>query len=384
MSLRWCSLGLLVALALQCHAVQVIGAVSAAVPTPGGTPLPRFTIDLNTPPAHRWDGVLSTPVGSLVKLGIFFINAQFSSPIVSKQVAQQAQQLVNATVFPPYIDQELQGMAAALGATYQQVKLANLYNELSTVLDTGAQSGSGRPLGAIGCTSIVAQRSNGTVYHARNQDYPSMFANITIDVSFVRGEDALYEATMFAGSVGLSGSAQSSHGWSYSINWRGDTLPGSAYDRALAAARNGAVSAVVAARIAMDAGLKFPAALSNLTSAPLISPIYYTLAGPQSGDGAVVSRNRTGAVDVLQLGRAQDGGAPWFVLQTNDDNWRPPNDDRRAAGLKSMLALGADDVDLAALWTVLSTPPVFASDTLHTELMVPAWGQYVTKLHIGS
>ena len=36
----------------------------------------------------------------------------------------------------------------------------------------------------------------------------------------------------------------------------------------------------------------------------------------------------------------------------------------------------------AALWAVLSAPPEFAEDTLHTDLMVPAWGEYRTRLRV--
>ena len=43
------------------------------------------------------------------------------------------------------------------------------------------------------CTSIVAQRSNGTIYHGRNLDYgiPGL-QNLTIEVDFVSDGQVLY------------------------------------------------------------------------------------------------------------------------------------------------------------------------------------------------
>ncbi len=45
-----------------------------------------------------------------------------------------------------------------------------------------------------------------------------------------------------------------------------------------------------------------------------------------------------------------------------------------------MAEVGVDRIDLDTLWDVLSVPPVFNFHTLHTELMCPAWSQFVTAL----
>ena len=84
--------------------------------------------------------------------------------------------------------------------------------------------------------------------------------------------------------------------------------------------------------------------------------------------------------------RDDSGGAPYFVAVTNTDLWDASictgDADRIANTLKLMRALGAGSVDLAALWTVLSTPPEFADTTLHTDAMVPALGLYETRLRV--
>lgn len=40
--------------------------------------------------------------------------------------------------------------------------------------------------------------------------------------------------------------------------------------------------------------------------------------------------------------------------------------------------VGADRIDLLEMWNVLSTPPTFNANTIHTDLISPAWGEYRT------
>ena len=249
-------------------------------------------------------------------------------------------------------------------------------------------------VGRLGCTSIVAQSSNGTVYHARNQDYPLRFAKTTIEVDFYRGGSRLYTSTIFAGSEDISGSALRAGGWSFSINERKytDTNTPAALERTLAVAAAGGLPAIVVARMAMEkSGAQqlstYASALQYLSSTPLLIPNFFALAGTRSGEGAILTRDpEAGKAEVVALGTAQLGGESWFVAVTNSDITIQPNfsnpDSRIAATLTHMKAVGAANVDLQALWDVLSKPPVFASDTLHTELMLPASGEYTTRLRV--
>ena len=131
----------------------------------------------------------------------------------------------------------------------------------------------------------------------------------------------------------------------------------------------------------------YASALQYLSSTPLLIPNFFALAGTRSGEGAILTRDpEAGKAEVVALGTAQLGGESWFVAVTNSDITIQPNfsnpDSRIAATLTHMKAVGAANVDLQALWDVLSKPPVFASDTLHTELMLPASGEYTTRLRV--
>ena len=54
------------------------------------------------------------------------------------------------------------------------------------------------------CTSIAAQNANGTVYLARNQDYPNMLSPLLYDAIYTRGGKEVYRGTSFVGTVGIA------------------------------------------------------------------------------------------------------------------------------------------------------------------------------------
>ncbi len=92
----------------------------------------------------------------------------------------------------------------------------------------------------------------------------------------------------------------------------------------------------------------FADAVSALSNTPLAAPAYIIVGGTQSGEGAVITRdrystasrcvrpisthrvpptrNREYARDVWYID-VNDGR--WFEVETNDDHWRAPDDDRR-------------------------------------------------------
>ena len=63
-----------------------------------------------------------------------------------------------------------------------------------------------------------------------------------------------------------------------------------------------------------------------------MAPVYLTMAGANPGEGAVVTRDRDGPADVWFLLPPSQ----FYLIETNDDHWLPPTDDRRAAAYQSM------------------------------------------------
>ena len=54
------------------------------------------------------------------------------------------------------------------------------------------------------CTSIVCVTTDGKILHARNQDFPTVLRNDTLNMIYVDADNnTLYEATTFAGYVGV-------------------------------------------------------------------------------------------------------------------------------------------------------------------------------------
>lgn len=55
------------------------------------------------------------------------------------------------------------------------------------------------------CSSIVARMKDGTIIHGRNLDFyhPELLKKVTYNVKFVRGEEYVYDAVMFAGLMGV-------------------------------------------------------------------------------------------------------------------------------------------------------------------------------------
>lgn len=137
----------------------------------------------STPPAHdrRWTGLIKEKHVALVAL-LDIIRPVFKlfAPVASRE-------LVEATIrgMPDEYVREMQGIANVASefanVTLDDVVMANLFYEITGIANTPLFSGDPRS-----CTSMVAQRSNGTVYLARNQDYPPPFTLVMVHAVFTK------------------------------------------------------------------------------------------------------------------------------------------------------------------------------------------------------
>merc|ERR1712217_471642 len=176
--------------------------------------------------------------------------------------------------------------------------------------------------------------------------------------------------------------------WSAEINARSSFKP--TLPEAMEHASKGWFGYPQLLRKGCENGGDFETGLKFLTETPMISGGYFTIAGAAPGEGAILTRNATGTdTDVLRLEDGLPRSKPWFLVQTNYDHWTQPpkSDDRRDNGIKDMEALGTDKVSLDTLWGVMSdeakgsgTRGVYNAATIHTELIIPATGEYHTYL----
>lgn len=333
---------------------------SAAVAPPSTWVAPRFTIDLDQPPEQRWTEVMIKYVDSF-KATLAVVKSSLSSKVLDL-LALVGSKMDDS--FPYPYNRELVGVANATGASIADVVLLNVLYEI-TAYDQGEGDG------YKACTSIVAESGNETIIHGRNLDYSmgTLLPNLTITVDFQKGGKTIYTGTTFAGYIGML-TGQKPHAFTVSMNERDK---GKIWMNGLEALING-MSAVTSIRI-RDAlaseDFSYEKALAFLSDKPLIAPCYIIVGGTKPSEGAVITRDRSGAASTMKID-TQSGN--WFVLETNYDHWTtpPPEDDRRDPGIKYMNEMGKENATEAGLFHVLSTEPVLNMQTTYTVVMSAA------------
>ena len=361
-----------------------VGLAKAASPFDHfGKPVETFVVDLDKPPEDRWTELIKRKRADLHLL------LHFLRPMFMKHAALFTEEIVHAvneSMSQEYV-RELEGIARAGEATYFDALMANLFYEISGIVKM--------PLDlSRSCTSIVAQRSNGTVYFARNQDYPPPFTLVMVHAVFKRNNKTVYEGTTFAGTIGLS-TGYVPHGFGVSINARSNGLHNTTQlilDAVKAAKRGASIFPIFTRQVIERAGGEYQKAVDLFVTQPLIRPGYIIVGGIKSGEGVVITRNASkGEADLYPLFNANpsEAGGKWYVVQTNTDHWEKApiipilDTSRRATAAKHLEKIGRENIDLHGLWEVLSTVPVFNYLTIHTDLAVPAWGEYQTYKRFG-
>jgi len=161
--------------------------------------------------------------------------------------------------------------------------------------------------------------------------------------------------------------------WSVTVNERG--TGGTIQDNYLEALKGGK-SIGMFLRQTLETDETFEQALQTIQHAPLIAPVYISIGGVSNSQAAIVTRDRENPADVWQI----TPPVVWNIVQTNDDHWEPPSDDRRAAANEAMAKLSMTTVTLDNLLSVLSTSPVFNEDTIYSTVMCAATGNYTTLI----
>jgi N-acylethanolamine-hydrolysing acid amidase len=354
-------------------------------------PVPKYVVNLDLEPEQRFTDLAKSHKTYYDALTLA-LKAMFQG--------DKYDQFLDAIVLPEETQRELQGLADALGVSLKTLYLGEFYYELdalSTAEERANYPPEFRALGTRACTGIVAQASDGTVYHGRNQDYPPPFSPLQYDAEFQKGGKTIYEATNFIGIVSIGGTCMVPGGFSVEINAR-DTEATLATFLADAKASKPTVSNLV--RQACARGGDFESAVKFLSESPALGAAnYYIVAGAKAGEGAVITRNASGVdTDVQRLSQGYPADKPWYLLQDNYDRWDQSvhpapilpgvfgDDLRRKSGHELMAALSPDDFNLDTLWALMSDDGastlgaghwgIYNQATIHTELVVPSTGEY--------
>ncbi|CAG5984161.1 unnamed protein product [Menidia menidia] len=349
-------------------------------------PPPTVNISLDEDPATRWKPLLQV-------FDVDYLNkaaAEVIDSTVPKWVHHAVKPIVSALekyIPQPYAE-EIRGMASFMGGNLSDIVILNFAYEVTAYGNIqnrhlGPQSMSCVPFSwqfyfiRRFCTSIVAQDNNGNVYHGRNLDYPhDVLKNLTVDIVFFKNGKAAYRGTSFAGYVGIW-TGQSPGKFTVSGDQRGTEHWWNWWKNVVSAAllHRSPVSWLV--RETLEEAEDFQDAVMRLSKTPLITGVYYIVGGVRAGEGVIITRDRTGPVDIWPLDPLNGG---WFRVETNYDHWLPPRrgDHRREAAIKALNATGQEHINMDTLYqasantSVLSLPPVCNGITIYTTLMSAA------------
>ncbi|XP_043825388.1 N-acylethanolamine-hydrolyzing acid amidase-like [Dromiciops gliroides] len=266
---------------------------------------------------------------------------------------------LDGLLLEPYAN-EIRGISNALNISFVDGVLFNLVYESS-----------------VFCTSIVAQDTDGHIYHGRNFDYDSgdSLRNFTVDIQFIKNGQIAYTGTTFVGYVGIW-TGQSPHKFTVSGNQRDK---GFWWENAVAALVKRALPVSWVFRNALEEAKNFDDAVHMLSETPLITNVYCIIGGVSDRQGLVISRDRAGPVNLWPLVPERE----WFLIQTNCDHWKPcpPEDHRRIPAANAINEIGKANINLDKLYEVLTICPILNHKTVYTTIMSAADpDKYLTRI----
>ncbi|XP_078400235.1 N-acylethanolamine-hydrolyzing acid amidase-like isoform X2 [Cetorhinus maximus] len=311
---------------------------------------PRFNVSLEMPPDQRWEPVLRHYDAAQLRRIVHQVIGSVAPKWVISIVEQLATQLGH--ILPQPYEAEIQGISKALGLSLGDGLLINLVYEISGF-----------------CTSIVAQDSRGNIYHGRNLDFEfsNTLRSLTVDLQFVKNGQIIYKGTTFIGFVGLW-TGQSPNKFTISGNAR---ARGEWWKIIIAALLKRSLPPSWLIRDTLVEAVDFQAALMKLANSPITANVYYILGGVKPTEGVIITRNLNGPVDIWPL---MPKKGQWYRVETNYDHWKAPpsSDDRRTPANHALNATGQNDINLRALFKVLSIKPVLNDLTIYTTIMCAA------------
>ena len=375
--------------------------------------VPRFTMDLDRDPEHRWDDIAVVYKESMPAI-LDYLHSylpKWAVPIVEK---------IGGDIDPYFSAEyagEMKGAARALDVPLGDIVMMNLVYQLEHIgINCTSWNNTGptvpndpgcmaidpkqewcycknktaaelTPDGILAppvkdgpglCTSVVAQDADGHIFHGRNLDWNLDYElrKLVIDVDFQRDNQTVYTGTSFVGFSGILNGVKKGVA-STSIDARGKG--GKAVLNLLQALLEKSLTPTQNQRKALELATDFASAVAGLGAAALVNEIYYVVGGVQAGEGVVMARDRNTVADAWYI---KDTPSRWFALETNYDHWLPvpTADDRRTPGNANMAALGQANVGIPGVTGVMSTWPTFNHHTDYTGVFAAFNGTYESHI----
>jgi len=347
-------------------ACQKIGLCSSYIPPqPDFTPVTTVTINLDLPPAQRWDQVCSDPQYlSVAQTVIDRFNALLPTELAD--ALDEIGQNIDTYIPQPFAG-EMLSCAYAAGVRAGDIVLLNLMYEVSDL-----------------CTAIIVRLPNGEMLQARNLDFgllgfAEFLRNMTARIEWQTNGQTLYTTAGFVGYVGVLSGVRSGL-MSLTLNTR---MMGKPMIQMLTILidsikeKNYELVGLVG-RTVLENATSYASALKYIQTVPLIADVYYIVASGQPNEGgAVITRNQTTAVDSWILPGMNSEGSAWFEVQTNYDHWKPLPwfDDRAVPAEESLSDIGQYSITMAQIaQNVLTVKPVLNQMTTYTAVMAASNG----------
>ncbi|XP_034044501.1 N-acylsphingosine amidohydrolase (acid ceramidase) 1b [Thalassophryne amazonica] len=331
-----------------------------------------YTVDLDLPPNKRWTALITAKradLADMIKAIKDLANAFVPSGKLIELV-DIALPLMSDTLPYPFSD-EIKGIAAVSEIPLGEVMLYNIFYEIFTV-----------------CTSIVAEDTNGNLFHGRNLDFglflgwdvknkswiiSEKLKPLIVNINFVRNNQTVFKSTNFVGYVGMLTGIKP-YKFSLTMNERFSIDGGFIGLLEWILGKRSGMWMSFLTRSVLENATSYEEAKTRLAQTELLAPAYFIIGGNQTGQGCVITRSRLLSLDIweidLKLGR-------WYVLETNYDHWEEPLflDDRRTPAMKCMNQTTVNNISLKTMYDVLSTKPVLNKLTTYTTLMQVSEGK---------
>lgn len=310
----------------------------------------EYIIDLDLPQAERWRHILDdhkhlfpeleTEIGNIISM--------FGYNNIYSMCLNTGIYLFSSKVL--YYD-ELKSISDAVGLSLDKILIMQLLYELSAA-----------------CTTIV-HKVEGQMTMLRTLDWDMSFLKkITIDVEFRRAGQKLFKATTWVGYVGIL--TAMNNDYSVAINYRRTK------EVTLSAIGANLMSIITMKwpigyriRTVLESGLNLRDSLECFRGSLLVSPTYITVC-TKSG-GHIIVRDPDSVVKEL---------TDLPLIQTNlDDDKSCPNIVYSLERRELSKGVLADWDTLTNISDKLSKFPIFNEETIYSNIMIPATGEYYSS-----
>jgi len=220
------------------------------------------------------------------------------------------------------------------------------------------------------CTSVVSYDKNNTIIHGRNLDFlfaPEM-RNITYQAHFYKNNSEIFRAIMFA-PLNTVFTAWKNNAFSISLNERKPSYrknPLILIDNIIRIFK-GEISVGNLIRQTFEMCDDYNCAFEKLKSTKQIAASYYTIAGINKYEGAIISKSASGPDHIEFLDENK-----WYIVQTNDDHWKGICNIRCSYVKDSLEYIGHDDFVSEDLFEILKKWPSNNVHSIYYSLMIPA------------